>query len=209
MFDFKNRSLEQAAEFHFFIRRQIHNSLKQTVFPDILRKQLGKPFKNHFEMWKNSSGDRFLDMTTMVRIGTAIEEELRTTYMRLKGHENLVDLRGDPDFCPGVFQRIMPWQKDRRSAKAILRLVGVELEKITNVQEAREVMAHRHLYAHNMGLVDERYIGDWLKLTKEDIEAELAKHGYPAEDCYWFKPLDGITKYIECVQNFVKDLKKH
>jgi len=207
MFSFKNLPLEQAAEFQFYIRKIIHDNLKNSTFPDALMKAMGWSHSNYYDLWKHQNGDRFMDMTTMVRIGAAIEGELRTTYMRLKGHANLVDLHEDPDFNLGAFQRIMPWHEDENSARALIYKVGIDLEEINSIDDARKVMAHRHLYAHNVGLVDEKYISHWLRLTGEDVSLALTKHGYPEEDCYWFQPLDDMNNYIEVIQHFVRDLQ--
>ena len=208
MFNFENLPLNQAAEFHFYIRKQIVNNLKATGFSPEVRKALNTTHDNYHDQWVGQFGDHFLDMTTMIRIGTAIEGELRATYMRLQHLENLVELHSAPSFKPGIFQRIMPWQHDDNSAISLFEKIEIDLGDVVNIREAREVMAHRHLYAHSMGLVDEKYITDWTNLSGEDITPELIPHNYPEEDCFWFRPLQNLTQYIVSVQNFVKDLKR-
>ena len=97
----------------------------------------------------------------------------------------------------------MPWQTGCGSANAILATIRVDLTTLPRVQEAREAMLHRHLYAHNVGVIDEQYIDDWGKLTSEDLKPLVALYGYPNQDCYWFRPLQRMNDYIEAIRKLV------
>lgn len=100
----------------------------------------------------------------------------------------------------------MPWQTTRGSATYLLQSVGIALNQATKVQAAREAMLHRHLYAHNIGVIDDQYIDHWARLTGENLTTTVSSSGYPANDCYWFRPLDSITSYINDLRRFVADL---
>jgi hypothetical protein len=205
----KSVELEMVAESHFFIRPALVNTLKRMkISQDAkLHRFVSESHQTYYDMWTSGFNHRFYDMTTMIRLASVVEQELRGSYMRLKGYSNLINLKNDPDYKRGVFQRIMPWDSGKGSAQALFQKEGCVLNDITNVLQAREVMLHRHLYAHNLGLIDEEYILKWLKLTGEDLKLLPSfVLAYQEEDCYWFRPLDNINKYIEDLRAFVTAL---
>jgi hypothetical protein len=182
----------------------LKSGLMSQVLTAEARTLLKQPWKNYYEMWTGQFADKFHDMTTMVRLGGAIEEELRSLYMRRKGYANLLMLNADKDFRHGVFQRVMPWQAGPGSARHLLQLSGYELTTNSKLATAQRIMLHRHLYAHNLGVIDDRYITDWEKLTCENLRSLVAP--YPAEDVYWFRPLDELGDAIEIIRGFVQEL---
>jgi hypothetical protein len=199
-------AIEKAAEAHFFIRPQIDKALRAHKLTDDARAHFNQPWKTYHEVWTAQMSDKFHDMTTMIRLGSAIETELRDLYMRLKGHANLLSLKADTDFNKGTFQRIKPWQTGKGSALATLNLAGYDLLTNHQLPQAQQVMLHRHLYAHNIGVIDDEYIDDWKRLTGEDLLPVMTASGYPAQDAYWFRPLTNLATYIENLRKFVRDL---
>jgi hypothetical protein len=202
----KSQTLERAAEAHFFIRPLLIGALKGQRLTDEARASLGVTHQSYHDLWQASFRDKFEDMTTMIQLGAAVEETLREAYMRAKGHATGAALRSDPLYSRGVFQRIMPWQTTPGSATDLLQSVGIALNQATKVQAAQEVMLHRHLYAHNIGVIDDQYIDHWERLTGENLTTTVSCSGYPASDCYWFRPLDSITSYINDLRSFVANL---
>ena len=64
-------------------------------------------------------------------------------------------------------------------------------------------MQHRHLYAHNSGIIDDDYIAKILKITGIDLlQNPQILNVYPAQDVYWFKPLERINEFIEATKRF-------
>jgi hypothetical protein len=202
----KSQTLERAAEAHFFIRPLLINALKGNLLTDAARAALGANHVSYYDFWQASLRDKFEDMTTMIQLGAAVEEVLRDTYMLAKGHANGAALRSDPLYSRGVFQRIMPWQTNAGSASHLLQSVGIDLSSVAKVHAAREAMLHRHLYAHNIGVIDDQYLDDWKQLTGEDLTPAVSSLGYPTKDCYWFRPLQAITTYIDELRKFVANL---
>jgi hypothetical protein len=202
----RSLSIERIAESQFMIRPMLKDRLASQELTDDARKLLGKPYKNYYELWTGSLSDKFHDMTTMIRLGAAIEEELRNVYMHTKGHVNLSALKADTDYRRGAFQRIQPWQIKAGTAQHTLNLVGYNLFANSQVTAAQRTMLHRNLYAHNIGLIDEDYIINWLRLTSEDIAPIVASLGYPTNDTYWFRPLDELDGTIENLRKFVREL---
>lgn len=199
-------TIEKAAEAHFFIRPQIDKALRAHKLTDDARAHFKQPWKTYHEVWTAQMSVKFDDMTTMIRLGSAIETELRDLYMRLKGHANLLSLKADTDVNRGVFQTIKPWQTTKGSALATLKLAGYDLLQNPKLLQAQQVMLHRHLYAHNVGVIDDEYIDDWKLLTGEDLLPVTTASGYPALDVYWFRPLTNLKTYIEDLRKFVGHL---
>lgn len=202
----RSPAVERAAESHFFIRPKIDRCLRAHQLTDDARAYYKQPYKTYHDVWTAQLSDKFHDMTTMIRLGSAIETELRDSYMRIKRHANLLSLKADSDFSKGAFQRIQPWQKEKGSALKTLELAGYDLSTNPQLPHAQQVMLHRHLYAHNVGVSDDEYIANWKQLTGEDLLPILTANGYPASDTYWFKPLSELNGYIESLRGFVRAL---
>ncbi len=68
----------------------------------------------------------------------------------------------------------------------------------------REVMLHRHLYAHRSGVVDEKYLKDHVAVTGTDIKPAVKAEGFPGQDVYWFRPLQSLSDFIEASRRFFR-----
>src|SRR4051794_2229011 len=145
------------AEIHFYIRHVIEARLKSTVITPEGKALVGE-YDTELDRWRGTFADKFFDMSTMIRLGTAIEICLRTYYMDRKGYLTLIDLRNDARYENGIFQRVQNWQR----ANGVLSLyedeIGYDLANNPHLRAIQEAMMHRHLYAHNSGLIDDEYI---------------------------------------------------
>jgi hypothetical protein len=189
----RNAEVERAAETHYFIRPLLLRALEQQALTDAARQHWNTQAVNWRERWTEQFSDRWFDMTTVVRLGTALETGLRDAYGRLSQV-------GAPPAGRGVFQRLVD---DTDIAAAFVNdCGGLDLRAYTEWMTIREVMLHRHLYAHRAGEVDEKYIDDHIRLTGTDIRPQLAREGYPAQAVYWFAPLKRIPEFIESTRRF-------
>mgnify|MGYP007095804641 FL=1 len=201
----RSPDLERVAETHFFIRPVLNASLKRHVLtPD---GQLMSPgCGTYFDAWTQSLSDKFFDMGTLIRAAASIETSLRNCYMGFKGHSNLSALHRDPDYHQNIFQRVMPWQ-DNGGAIALMRTVGVDLTTFSELRSVQELVLHRHLYAHNLGVLDDRYIENLKTLTGTDIRSHPnVAHAYPHQDVFWFEPLGRLPQLIEDARSFLRGL---
>jgi hypothetical protein len=182
----------------------IEATLREIVInPEV--KHIVGDFATDYDLWRGTLADRFFDMGTMVRLGTAIELGLRSYYMDRKGHSTLVDLRNDPRYQKNIFQRV---QSGQPNGVIVLYsdAIGYDLTSNPHLQSIQETMMHRHLYAHNSGLLDDEYIEKIQRITGEDIRTRPAftSSNYPAEDVYWFEPLTRLNVFIEEARRFFR-----
>lgn len=197
-----SREINRVAETHFFLRPMLDHALKRKN--QVIIRQ-GKPmigeFENCYAYWKSQFGDKFFDMGTMIRLGTAIENCLKYYYMKRKGHASLVELRSDADYNKNAFQRVQNWQS--HGAIALYAGIGIDLSTYAKLASIQEAMLHRHLYAHNSGLIDDEYIKNISIVTGQDISTHPDVAGfYPREDVYWFRPLERLSFFIEETRSF-------
>jgi hypothetical protein len=69
----------------------------------------------------------------------------------------------------------------------------------------QEAMMHRHLYAHNSGLVDDDYIDKLRRITGHDLASDSRiSASYPNDDTYWFEPLKSLNTLIESTRRFFR-----
>jgi hypothetical protein len=146
-------------------------------------------------------------MGTLIRAAASVETSLRDYYIQKKGYTNLSCLRQDPCYKKNIFQRIMPWH-DNNGAIALLQTVNVDITAIPELPYIQELVLHRHLYAHNLGIIDDEYIKNFKQLTMVDIQADpmVAAH-YPMQDVFWFEPLTRLPVFIEAVRSFFRVLQ--
>ena len=80
-----------------------------------------------------------------------------------------------------------------------------DLKTNLHLKAVQEAMMHRHLYAHNSGLLDDNYIKRIKQITGEDLLSlpEVSTH-YPATDTYWFRPLKRLNLFIEEARRFFR-----
>jgi hypothetical protein len=117
----------------------------------------GKTYSSEYELWKDKLGEEFYDMATMIRLGTAIEINLKHYYMEKKGHATLDALRRDTSYSQGIFQRVQDGQQNG-IISLYRRELSQDLKTNPHLPAVQEAMTHRHLYAHNSGLLDDTYI---------------------------------------------------
>ncbi len=194
--------LNRAAETHFCLRPALVKALEQFLLSDDTRMYLGRNYANYAELWTAENSDKFFDMATMIRFGSAIEGCLKWYYMLKKGYANNLQLKDDPAYDLGIFQRVQKSQKN-----GVIRLYRKELgyNLVTNphLSSIQETMIHRHLYAHNSGLLDDCYIKKLKKVTGQALSKDpRISQSYPAEDLYWFEPLKRLPHLIEEARRF-------
>lgn len=199
--DWFRNEINRIAETHFSLKHQLEKCLKANVITAEGRKIPGCDYPTYYDMWRGSFSDRFFDMGTFIRFGSAIEQNLKGYYMLKKGLKTIAELKAEGKAGQNVFQRLMPWTDDN-----VIELYKTELgyDLTTNPHFAamQEAMLNRHLYAHNTGLVDETYLKNHQRLTGKDIRSDPALKDYPKEDVYWFRPLNDLTEYINASRKF-------
>lgn len=197
-----DRPVNGVAEVQFFLRHQLRNVLESQVFSDTdhVRRFVGDS-KNWLEFWEGQSGQQFFDMATLVRLATTVETLLRDYYRTCLGHPSISALA--PRGGRGVFQRLLPWSKQNVIDLYIADL-GVDLTENPELRRSQELMVSRHLYGHSSGLVTEEYLGNWKRLTGEDLRGNFQLSSYPEEDVYWFRPLEELNDFIEDVRRFFR-----
>lgn len=200
-----NPGIERVAETHYMIRPVLKGALtNQVLMPG--GKQIFPNCSTYWDVWTQRLSDRFFDMGTLIRAAASVETTLRDYYMLKKGHQNLTQLRQDPQYKQNIFQRLMPWN----GADGVIPLflnVGVNLTTLPELPVLQELMLHRHLYAHNLGVIDDQYIDRLKRLTGKDLLTDATiSTSYPAQDVVWFEPLGRINDFIEAVRKFFRQL---
>jgi hypothetical protein len=186
--------IKRIAETHYMLRPILVSALKDREIPTEVQQVWGTDAPNYHDYWIKTYSDRFFDMGTLVRLATAVETGLRSHYIALCS----------PGQYPprSVFQRLVkPTQLLRFYADC-----GHDLSAVPQWDRMRELMLHRHLYAHRSGLVDADYINGLRTVTGEDITDVLASSGYPNEEVYWFTPLGELNDFIESARTFFRAL---
>jgi hypothetical protein len=206
MKDYFKREINRVAEVHFFLRPLLSNSLNKQVITDEGQKIVGD-FQTHKDLWIASFSDRFFDMATMIRLGSVIEGCLKAYYMDKKGYANIPQLKADPKYQHNIFQRVQSWQRN-----GVITLykseLGYDLSTNLHLVSIQEAMMHRHLYAHNSGIIDDDYIDKIQRITGQNIKIipEIAEN-YPINDTYWFEPLKRLSYFIEESRNFLSNFQ--
>ena len=200
-----NLGIERVAETHFMIRPVLKSALtKQVLMPE--GKNMFPNCETYWDVWIQRLSDKFFDMGTLIRAAASVETSLRDYYVLKKGHLNLTQLRQDPKYKQNIFQRIMPWHGSD-GAIPLLMTVEVDLKALTELPVLQELMLHRHLYAHNLGVIDDQYIDKLKKLTGRDLLADpTISSSYPAQDVVWFEPLSRNNSFIEATRSFFRKL---
>lgn len=199
----KNRAIDDVALTHFTMRPMLVNTLRGSA---ILQPELVGGATNWLDFWVNSFNDRFFDMGTFARLGSAVEATLRDYYMRLKKHKNVAELKTDPDYKQNIFQRILPNKSGDGDCVKLFEKIGVDLKGKTGFAAVQEMMLHRHLYVHNSGVVDEDYLAKHSFILGTDITPDVTTQGYPNEDVVWFRPLGQLQRFIEASRSFRAEL---
>lgn len=202
----KSPDLERVAETRFMIRPTLNSALKRSILTP--EGQAMSPGCNtYFDVWTKSYSDKFFDTGTLIRAAASVETSLRDYYAQhKKGHTNLSQLRQDPSYKKNIFQRIIPWHGND-GAIALLKTVNIDITVIPELSTVQELVLHRHLYAHNLGVIDDEYIKSLKRLRAVDLQADpTVAAQYPGQDVFWFEPLGRLPTFIEAVRSFVRAL---
>ncbi len=209
-------AIRHVAESHFAIRTLLKSRLQQQwVDVDVIGQVIGKPTNrgkiDYWTWWTERFGDRFYDMGSLIRLAAGLETGLRDYFRNKRQFKNLTELRqfvaNDNRWKGAVFQRIQPWHGQDGARSLLQQELGYDLETNPHLRQVRELMLHRHLYAHHAGVLDNQYLDNWQRLTGEDLRANPAvKRDYPAEDVYWFSPLKQLNDYISWANAFFQQL---
>lgn len=200
----ENLEVRRVAEAFWHLRPVLVRALQSFSLTAEARTALGTDARTYYELWQETFADKWYDMATIIRLGTAIEIGLSDAYLALvKRQGNDGTELVTPSGGSAMFQRLIEPTKLLESFQTDC---GVNLAGLPGWDKIRELMLHRHLYVHRGGRVDERYIKRLHELAGQDIRPQLVDAGYPAEEVYWFAPLRGISEYIEHVSRFFRAL---
>ena len=200
-----NPDLERVAETHYTVRPLLVNALSNQVLQPVAVARF-PTCSTYLDIWKLQLSDRFFDMGTLIRAAASVETGLRDYYTLKKGYSNLSQLRQDRLYKQNIFQRVQPWNASD-GAVALLLTVGVDLNAFTEFPRVQELVLHRHLYAHNLGVIDDKYIQNLKTLTGKDLLADPQIAGsYPAQDKVWLEPLLRIGSFIEAARRLFRAL---
>ena len=201
----RSTDLERVAETHFMIRSSLDSALKKSLLtPE--GQAMSPGCSTYFDVWTRSYSDRFFDMGTLIRAAASVETSLRDYYVRRKGHLNLSQLRQDPNYKKNIFQRVMPWHGND-GAIALMKTVNIDITVIPELSTVQELVLHRHLYAHNLGVIDDEYIKNVRRLTAFDLQMNpTVAAQYPGQDVVWVEPLKRLPTFIEAVRSFLRAL---
>ncbi len=195
--------VERVAEVHLHLRSRLERALEAVVLTEEGRQFLSTDAATYRQYWEQTYGDRYFDMGTLQRLATAVESGLRHYHRAVAGAE-----RGHQVATTdrGIFQQLVHPAK-------LLKLYqddcGYDLSSNPGWPRMRELVVHRHLYAHRSGLVDDLYINDFREVRGEDLLPQIASLGYPDEEVLWFSPLKQLGLFIEDVRLFFRHLPAH
>lgn len=192
--------INRIAETHFIVKPVLVNALHSQLFTQEGQSRTNGA-KTYYEFWTNSFGESFHDMGTLIRLGTQLELGLKYYYMNKKGHLNLVALQSDPHYEMNIFQRLMPWT-NKNVLNLYIDQIGYDLSSNLKLKDMQELMLYRHLYAHNAGLLNDKFVNDFYRLTGRSFLALPSLDTYPNEDTYFFKPLTQLNQFIEDARRF-------
>jgi hypothetical protein len=196
-------NINRIAETQFAIRPLLVNRLKSQHLTEY-GKEITGGHDNFHDLWIASLNDKFFDMGTFIRLGSAIEDNLKAYYMNKKGYANNLDLIADAKYKENIFQRVQPWQQD--DALSLYKdELGFDLTTIPELIKVQEIVNDRHLFAHSSGLLNNKYIKNLKRINGTDLlsNPSITKH-YPMEDIYWFEPLNGLATFIEDSRRFFR-----
>ena len=204
------KRLNGIAETQYFLRQKMFDSLKVININPAFRVNFGGK-SNYYEYFVYSYGDRFFDMSTLIRLATEIENGLRNYYMEKRSHNNLTDLKNDPAYkkCKlGLFQRLSVTSRDDNVVSFFKSELNYNLQTNPFILNMQELMLIRHLYVHNSGILNEKFIDDYKKLMGVDISKlpVVVNEGFPQEDVCWFEPLKKLGDFIESSRKFFEEL---
>lgn len=188
--------VKRVAETHYFLRIHLVGYLETVDLRHLPADLLGGA-RTYADYWRSTYSDRYFDMGTLQRLATGLETGLRAYHRAVAGKERA---RG---VARGSFQRLV--EPDQLVA-LFEGDCGYRLPDNPEWQSMRELMAHRHLYAHRSGNIDDKYLDDLRLVTGKDLRPEVEQLGYPDEEVLWFGPLGRLGDFIESARRFVRAL---
>ncbi|AUJ69771.1 MULTISPECIES: hypothetical protein [unclassified Pseudoalteromonas] len=201
---YKNH-FKRIRESEYFIRRKIEQTLKAIQFDEEIKEIAGN-HDTYFDMWQATYGDKFYDMTTIVRLGTTIEMCLKDYYQSRKGFSSRKELKDHINSKQNIFQQVFPWHNQGILTK-IESEFQVELFQIPQLKIMQETMLFRHLYAHNSGLLDKKFVDDYKRLSNIDLSSSSSEYrDYEIEDYFYFEPLKKVSHFIDGTEKFFDKL---
>lgn len=196
-------NISRIAETQYFIRAILVRALKEQHINPVLKQKFNNA-DTYYSFWESTFGDRFYDMGTLIRLGSEIENGLKYYYMHKKKHSTLLDLQNDTNYSLNIFQRIQPWTSNN-----VIALYKSQLDYDLNTNPylaaVQELTLYRHLYAHSSGLLTQKFIDDYKKLTDNNLMELSDLANYPNEDVYYFKPLKNLDSFVENALKFFKE----
>ncbi len=193
-------AINRVAETHFFVRPVLMRALEGYAVTPEGNAFIGRSYANLKEQWQAEFADRFFDMGTLQRLATSVEQGLRETLRLVAGAQGL-DRAYEKG--QGIFQQLVRPQN-------LLAIFQAECNYDLTANPAwhrmQVLMAHRHLYAHRSGLIDQKYVDQMALLTDEDLTPALTALNWPTVLTYWFRPLDELPSFIEESRRFFRML---
>ncbi len=191
--------INRVAEVHFHLRHQLEAALEAYHFTEEGRRARNTQAVNYKQYWQQTYEDRYFDMDTLQRLATATETGLRHHHRAVAGPTLARAATKDR----GVFQALV---HPERLLQRYQDGCGYDLSTNSSWQDMQLLMAHRHLYAHRSGLVDDHYLDDVRSVSGEDLRPTMQLLGYPEEEVAWFAPLHQLNLYIEDGRRFFRHL---
>lgn len=188
--------IELAAETHYFVRGLLLRALDDYGLSADAAEHLarllgtGTPTATYGDWWRANHSLDIFDVTTLLRLATGIESGLKAWYSQ------------DPNRRPvsrGTFQRL-----DQKTLDQVTDATGHDLSLNPEWPTMREIMCHRHLYAHQGGILDQKYVTDLKALTGVDIRPDAELLGWVSGAIYWFRPLSQLGRFIESCRAFFR-----
>lgn len=198
--------IEMVARVH-----RLYKPIMELALQNSLTTEHGKEISgnnNLYEGWKSSYGDKYFNMTSIVRLSSEIELFFKSYYVERKGYPNLSKLKNDPKAKSlGIFQRV-----EKSKSSSVVELFESEfsifLSSISHFIVIREMFVLRHLYAHRVGVIDDRFLDEYRTVTGTNLKlnSEILRAGYPNKDVIWFVDDAFVSRLISASQAFVKAL---
>ena len=169
---------------------------------------------NLLEVLKQDHSLDFMVMGNFMRLGGELEIFLSQYYANRYGCSWRNLTFPHKKYSGAVFQRTLP-NTQMNTVIDLFQTISVDLFKIKYFSSIQEYFVHRHLYVHQTGLVDRKYLDQIeaaLGVTERArIENAVLKEAAATkvEDAvvFWFEPLGKrFTTLITEAQEFILDL---
>lgn len=206
-------AVNRVATAQFIIFYTAESALKRSP---ILDKTRFPGIDNMLELLQSDHSWDFMLMGNFMRLGGELEIFLGHYYAEKKG----VNWREVKSHLPKPFKNGTIFQRVRSSQKNNLidlyrQELGIDLAALKHFRTVQEYFVHRHLYVHQTGLVDRRYLEQIEEILgsaeRQRIEQAVLATGQAAtvEEVvvYWFEPLKKrFRETIEEAKAFILEL---